>query len=182
VIFEPDWQDALPHSIRVGDSLAAITIVVFSDLECPACASFHQPARAILRKHKKDVSLAFVHFPLAMHRFAIQAAQAAECASTAGHFEAFIDVVYAKQDSLGLKTWGSYAHEAGIRDTAAITACARQAVPVERVEAGRELGLRWALTGTPTVIINGRRYASAPSSHEIERVARELLEVRRASR
>jgi hypothetical protein len=93
--------------------------------------------------------MVFVHFPLPIHRFAVQAAQATECASLKGRFLNFIDAVYRKQDSLGLKSWGSYA-----------------------LEAGRELGLRWQILGTPTVIINGLRYASPPTKREIDRVIR----------
>lgn len=119
--------------------------------------------------------MVFVHFPLTKHRFAVQAAQAAECASARGHFAGFIDAVYAKQDSLGLKSWGSYAREAGIADTAAITRCARDPSPPKRLEAGRELGLRWEVLGTPTVIINGLRYANPPTNDEIDRIIRDVL-------
>jgi hypothetical protein len=116
--------------------------------------------------------MVFVHFPLPIHRFAVQAAQATECASLKGRFLNFIDAVYRKQDSLGLKSWGSYALEAGIVDTAAIARCAHDSTPFKRVEAGRELGLRWQILGTPTVIINGLRYASPPTKREIDRVIR----------
>jgi hypothetical protein len=151
-------------------------MIVFSDLECPACRTFHQRANRILQQHKKDVSMVFVHFPLPMHRFAVPAAQAAECASTQGRFMSFIDAIFAKQDSIGIKSWGSYAHEAGITDTASIAQCARDPAPVKRVEAGRELALRWELRGTPSVIVNGRRYQSPPTDNEIDRVIKEALQ------
>jgi len=172
---ESDWKDALPVGIRVGDSTARVTMVVFNDLECPACQAFHRTTNAIQDAHPKDVSLVYVHFPLPMHRFAGQAAQAAECANKAGRFREFVNAVFTKQDSLGMKSWGSYAQEAGILDTAAITRCAHDPSPVQRIEAGRALALRWELVGTPTVIINGRRYASSPSREEVERVVQELL-------
>lgn len=175
-IVQATWQDALPVGIRVGDSTARVTLVVFSDLECPGCAAFHQTVWKELREHKKrDVSMVFVHYPLGGHRFAVQAAQAAECAGASGRFESFIDAVYAKQDSLGMKSWGSYAHEAGITDTASIARCARNPAPAQRVEAGRELALSWEISGTPTVIINGRRFRHPPTMEEIERVIQEVL-------
>ena len=173
--FEAAWKDAVAAGIRVGDSTARATIVVFSDLECPACRAFHQTTRRLLQENAKNVSVVFVHFPLPTHRFAVQAAQAAECASASGRFVNFIDAVYAKQDSLGLKSWGSYAREAGIADTAAIARCASDPAPVKRVEAGRELALRWELLGTPTVIINGLRYTNPPTKDELNRVIRDVL-------
>jgi protein-disulfide isomerase len=173
--FEVTWKDALLAGVRVGDSTSRVTIIVFNDLECPACGAFHQTIQQVLAERGWDVSMVFVHFPLTKHRFALPAAQAAECAAAEGRFATFIEVVFAKQDSLGLKSWSSYAREAGVADTAAITRCAHDPTPAKRVEAGRELGLRWRVIGTPTVIVNGHRYASPPTKDEIGRVIREAL-------
>lgn len=173
---QPAWEDALPVGIRVGDSTSRVTVVVFSDLECPGCAAFHETVWKEVRKQaSSDVSMLFVHYPLTGHRFAVQAAQAAECASARGRFESFVDAVYAKQDSLGIKSWGSYAREAGIADTTSIARCARDPRLFQRIQAGRELALSWEVSGTPTVIVNGRRFAHPPTKGEIERVIEDVL-------
>ena len=172
---QEDWKDALSIGIRIGESTAKVTMVIFSDLECPGCAAFHETVLGALRKHPKDLSVVFVHLPISGHRFALAAAQAAECANSLGRFDHFIDAVYAKQDSLGLKSWGSYAGEAGISDTAFVARCARNPDPSGRIEAGRELALRWEVRGTPTVIINGRRYQSPPTEDDVERSFQEVM-------
>ena len=164
---QPDWMNALPVGIPVGNSTSPVTLVVFSDLECPACAAFHKTVKSVRRRYRSDLSLVFVHFPLSTHRFAIQAAQAAECADSAGRFEPFVDLVYDKQDSIGVKSWGSYARESGIADTALFANCARNAISPPRIQAGRELGLEWGIGGTPTVIINGRRFDRPPTANEL---------------
>jgi hypothetical protein len=167
--YEAGWKDALPVGVRLGDSTAPNTIVVFSDLECPGCRQFHSTVQRLLRDRPKDVSVVFVHFPLGMHRFATQAAQAAECAQARGRFGQFVDAVYEQQDSIGIKGWGAFAAKAGISDTGSISECARNPKSTSRIEAGRALGLKWGIHATPTVLINGERYFTPPSEQEIDR-------------
>ena len=96
-----NWREALPIGVRYGNADAPVTIVVFSDFECPFCARFNAVADSALQR-RKDVALAFVHFPLASHRFAVPAARAAECADRYGRFGGLADLLFAKQDSLGI--------------------------------------------------------------------------------
>ena len=170
--YEPAWRDAVPVGVRLGDTTARNTMVVFSDLECPGCRQFHQSVRRLLRERPHDVSVVFVHFPLGMHRFANQAAEAAECAQAQGRFGPFVDAVFDQQDSIGMKSWGAFAASAGVSDTASINACARNPTPTNRMQAGRALGLRWGIHATPTVLINGRRYSTPPGEDEIDRALR----------
>lgn len=164
--------------IRVGDSAAAATIVEFADLECPACRAFHMTLEEVLKKHPNDLSLVYVAYPLPMHRFALGAARAAECAHRYGRFREWVDVVYDKQDSLGLKSWGSYAKEAGLPDTVAISKCATDPTPVGRIQAGLALGNKIRITGTPTVIVNGWRFHYTPNGHELTNVIEAIAEGR----
>lgn len=135
----------------------------FSDLECPFCAKFHKAILDARQRYGDSLAVVFVHYPLVeQHKLALAAARAAECAARQDHFEEFITKVYEKQDSLGLKTWSSFASEAGLRDTAAINKCATASDRIARIEDGREVGRKIGVAGTPTVIINGWRYAIPP--------------------
>jgi protein-disulfide isomerase len=154
-VFTPSWRNALQFGIPVGDTGAPVKIVVLSDLECPFCAAFERTMQALLRRRPNDVEMVFVHFPLPMHPFAAAAARAADCAVRFGRFREFIDLVYKKQDSLGVKSWGAYAREADIRDTAAIVRCAQATSDVPRVVAGRSFARSIGALATPTVIVNG---------------------------
>lgn len=109
-----------------------------------------------------------------MHRFAMGAARGAECAEKVGKFGEWVDLVYSKQDSLGLKSWGAFALEAGISDTATISRCATDPAPVTRIEAGRAFGDRLHVRGTPTVIVNGWLLPYTPSEEELEKMIEEF--------
>lgn len=99
------WAEIQRSGVLVGDSDAAIEVAVFSDLECPFCKQFHETVIELQRELGRDhVAYRFVHFPIGNHRFARPAARAAECAATSGDFGPFLDTVFAKQDSLGLKS------------------------------------------------------------------------------
>lgn len=127
-----------------------------------------------MKAQPHEISLLYVAYPLAMHRFALGAARAAECAYHFGRFREWVDDVYDKQDSLGLKTWSSYAQEAGIPDTTGISLCARNPAPVARIRAGIALGNRIHIAGTPTVIVDGWRFSSPPNEEELTRVVKAI--------
>jgi len=75
----------------------------------------------------------------------------------------WLDAVLKKQDSIGLRSWGEFAVEAGIPDTASISRCARNPSPVLRIDSGLVLGERLGVNGTPTVFVNGWRMPGLPT-------------------
>ena len=165
-VFVPTWKEALSTGVEMGDTAAHVKIVEFADLECPFCRGFDRIARDAMRKHPTDVSIVFVHYPLESHRFAEQAARAAECGANLGKFSEVVELVYTKQDSLGLKSWGSYAVDAGINDTLAFRRCALDTVSIKRIEAGKALGAKLHVDATPTVMVNGWKYGRRPPGAE----------------
>jgi protein-disulfide isomerase len=118
----------------------------------------------------------FVHFPLPRHTFARPAARAAECASDQDRVLAFHDLLYEKQDSLGLKPWSSYASEAMVPDMTRFASCVTDTAIVARIEAGIALGKRLALRGTPTVLVNGWRFEHPPTQVELLQTIEALRE------
>lgn len=172
--FVKSWRDALPIGIQVGDTSAPVTVVELADLECPACRGFYSTLQKVLDEHPHQASLVYVSYPLQMHRFALSAARGAECAERLGKFAEWVDIVYAKQDSLGLKSWGAFARDAGIADTAAIGRCAMDPAPVARIEAGRAFGDRLHVRGTPTVIVNGWLLPYTPTGEELSKLIESL--------
>jgi len=162
------WSDALSLGhVMAGDSRAATTLLMFGDLECPACRGFNTTLQQEITKYPNDLRAVYVSFPLSYHRFALPAARATECVSKRGSVGKWIDVLYRKQDSLGLKSWDAFANEAGV-DSTGIDACANDPATVQRIEAGLNLGKQIALRGTPTVAINGWIYSSAPTATQID--------------
>lgn len=167
-----NWSELQAAGLALRSPDAPVVVVEFADLECPACKRFHTRLAAAAAELDTEVGLVMVHFPIATHRFARPAARALECAHAAGAGARFADLAYAKQDSLGLKSWVSYAAEAGVRDTAAFVACARDEAPVARVERGRQLGEAMGVQGTPTVIINGWRFPAVPDDAQLREALR----------
>lgn len=172
----PQWERSFAVGTRTGNSNAPVTIVAFADFECPGCRRFHSVVKQVKLDFPDAISFVHVHYPLSMHRFAIPAARAAECAKKEGLFAEIADVMYAKQDSFGLKTWSSYAAEAGVKDTAALQKCATNTAPVAAIEDGRNLALEWEFTATPTIIINGYRYERMPTPDDYRRIVSRILE------
>ena len=171
-----EWEEVLAAGLMLGLPTAPIRLVVFEDLECPYCRQFHDEVLApVLERFRPAVNHVFVHYPLPIHRFARQAAQAVECAHADGKASEFIDTAYTKQDSLGLIGWGALGGLSGIRDTTRFGACSRAAQLHPRIQKGLKLGERLAIIATPTVMINGLRFSVPPSRNRLVVVIDSLL-------
>ncbi len=168
--FEKSWQELLSDAQVIGDPSAPVKIVEFSDFECPACRAFHQNVGEIMSTGTSGVAVFFIHFPLESHRFAAHAAKASECARAQGRFREFVGSVFAKQDSIGLKSWDSFAVDAGITDTATFAVCVVDPAPVARLQANIALGERFKVSATPTIFINGWRLDGSPPKQELSRI------------
>lgn len=166
-----EWRDLLRFGRPQGPTGAPILLIIeFVDLECPACGAFHQTTLPELRHEFGDrFSLTLIHLPLKGHRFAVPGAQAAECAAEQDRFGQFVDLVMRKQDSLGLKSWASYAEEAGIGSISAFTECGARPGMAAFVDSGMAAARRLGINATPTILVNGWQIGS-PSAAEVARV------------
>ena len=170
-----DWSAVLTAGRRIGNESSAVTVAEFADLECQFCARFHETFSAVKPLFGDQLSLIFVHHPLPFHRFARPAARAAECAAKEGRFGSFVEAVFGRQDSLGLKTWSEFAATANIVDTATFSQCARDTTTLKRVEDGLALGRALGVRGTPTIVVNGWLFPVPPSSEQLESAVRAIL-------
>jgi protein-disulfide isomerase len=160
----------------MGPANAKITIVEFSDFECPFCAKFSKNViSAIRRQYPNDVAFVFRHMPLPMHRFADPAARAAECAAVQGRFEEFHNSLFSKQDSLGLKSFGAFAQESGVGDLKAFEACTRRTDKNTVVQGDVAEATRSSVRATPTVIANGWWIHPAADSVRLDSLIRAEL-------
>jgi protein-disulfide isomerase len=169
--FKPGpWQ-----GFQIGPEDAPIQIVEFADFECPFCGQFHHILADIQKDYPNQISLTFVHFPLPGHRFASPAARVVECSGIQGKFVAMYDVLFNQQDSFGLKPWNDYAAAAGVPDLEAFGACIKETSLIPRVEAGKQLGTKLQVKGTPTVIINGWMLGRPPNVEELAVMVKAIL-------
>jgi protein-disulfide isomerase len=167
------WQSIADEGRPIGATSGAIHIVEFTDFECGACRAFHRQTLPRIRQTLGDsLRLTLVHLPLTNHKFAKGAADAAECAADQGRFQAFVDAIFATQDSLGLKPWQAYARDARLSNPRAFAEClARGARP--EVARGRAIADSLGVRATPTVLVNGW-LVPQPDETEVIRVARAL--------
>lgn len=171
--YEPAWRSIRSPHIH-GDP-AKIQIVEFMDLQCPFCKKMNEVSRKVEARYGDSVAFVFIHFPLASHKFGLDAARVAECAGELGRFEASVDALYAQQDSFGLKSWTSYARSAGVADTEKFQRCFARTQGFAAIDSGLTTGKRLHVQATPTVILNGWRYARPPSDTELVRAIGDLL-------
>lgn len=169
-----DWAVVSRGGHRIGPENAMVTVVEFSDFECPFCARFSQHVvTAIRAAYPNDVAFVYRHFPLdKIHKEALPAARAAECAAEQGKFEAFHTLLFAQHDSLGAKPYSRFAKESAVPNLSAFETCAARTDRVNALESdvsdAKQLGVR----GTPTVFANGWRLSGGVDSTIIDSIVR----------
>jgi protein-disulfide isomerase len=163
-----NWRDHLAMGERIGTPEAPLQVIEFGDYECPFCARFHKEFQGVRERYAKQVALTYIHLPLPMHRFADQAARAAECAGAQGHFESMHNLLYEHQNEFGIKSWTEMAKDSGVSDVAAFEACVASPDATPLVSKGKQLATALNIQGTPTLIVNGWRLARPPTASELE--------------
>lgn len=154
-----------------GPADAPITIVEFSDFQCPFCRRMRAPMDGLLDEYAGQVRIVYRHFPLSSHPLAMPAAEASLCANEQGLFWPYHDLLFEHQETLSPEALRELAAQVEL-DLSAFDACVadsryRAAVEMD-LAAGREAGVQ----GTPAYFVNGKPVFGAES---IE-VFRQLIE------
>lgn len=176
--FRENWKELLAAGERIGPADAPVTLVEFGDFECPACKAFHETVSQVSARMGDSIALIYIHYPLPMHRFAIPSANAAECAREQGRFAEMSNLLYAKQDSLGLIPFVDLARRAGVARMTDFELCTRSSRPNVRIDAGRSAGDSIQLRATPTFLVNGWEYVGALNSEHLRVAIDEALQKR----
>ncbi len=145
-----------------GPNDARITIVEFSDFECPYCAKASSEIAQLMSDYPKDVKLIYKQFPLETHPHARMAAQAALAAQEQGKFWELHDRMFANYRQLSREHVASWAQELGV-DLAKFNAGMDSKVIATRIEKDLHDGEYAGVNGTPTFFINGQRYNGPPT-------------------
>ncbi len=146
-----------------GAPMAQVTIVEFSDFECPYCGRAHSILQQVLTEFEGRVRLVFKNYPLTGHPRAMPAARAAVAAGNQRKFWEMHDLLFEHQTQLEEEDLESYAQQLGL-DMERFRRDMTSAETQRRIEADRAEGQRVGVEGTPTFFVNGRRFREPPSA------------------
>jgi len=166
----PEWQGYAVGGTRVGPKGALVTLIIFSDYQCPVCRRLFLNVQLISRTFPDEVAVVWRHLPLENHSSALPAARASVCAGKERRFEAMHSQLFLMQDSLGVVSWTNLALRAGIVDTAAFSACLQTADTQARIDEDRAAARAVHAAATPTLLVNGLEYVGAP--RDLARIVR----------
>jgi len=152
----PVFSISTTNQPSLGKDNAPVTIIAFTDYQCPSCASMHPSLERVVKEYGDKVRLVARDFPLTQHAEAFKAAEAAEAAREQGKYWEYIQVLLKNQSSLKVEKLKGYATEVGLDrtrfDNALDTGKFKESVQLD-IDDGIRLGLK----GTPTLFVNGRR-------------------------
>lgn len=142
-----------------GPKDAKVTVVEFSDFECPYCSRAADVVTQIKKNYPDKVRVVFRQFPLSFHKNAHGAAQASLAANAEGKFWEYHDTLFKNQKALDETSLEGHAKTAGVKPKAITTALADKKYAAQ-VDADLKLGEQVAVTGTPTLFVNGKRVSN----------------------
>lgn len=148
----------------LGNPDAEVSLIEYSDFECPFCKRFHQIAKQVVQAYGGKVNWVYRHFPLPFHNPAAQReAEAAECAAELGGNDAFwryADLIYARTPSNGKGVPEGQLPEMAASialDKAKFAECLRSGRKAERVAEDYVGGLAIGISGTPSNVLRNNR-------------------------
>jgi len=142
------------NSPTLGPKDAKVTIVEFSDFQCPFCTRGKQTMDEVMKMYPKDVKLVFKNLPLPMHPEAVPSAKAALAANKQGKFWEFHDALFANQAKLNEAFYLEQAKTLGLDVEKFKVDMASEEI-AKQVKDDAELGNKLGINGTPGFFVNG---------------------------
>jgi protein-disulfide isomerase len=145
----------------LGRASAPVTLIEFSDFQCPFCQRVAPTLKKIRETYGDKVRIVWKDFPLTqIHPQAFKAGEAAHCAGDQGKYWEYHDRLFANQQQLQPEDLKKHASEIGL-DAAAFGSCLDSSKHGERVRNGVAEGTRLGVNSTPTIYVNGRVLSGA---------------------
>ena len=137
-----------------GDLNASVTVVEFTDFQCPACAAMQPVLEEVLASYGNKVRFVVRDFPLDKHENARKAAEAANAAKAQGKFFEYASLLFKRQQALDVPSLKKYATELGLNRTRFDSELDR-GIYADEVKHDMEDGEMYGIGSTPTIFING---------------------------
>lgn len=174
--FDPSDELFVPvgNSPVKGNPNAPVTIVMFSEFQCPFCARVEGTLRELEGKYGDSIRIVWKNNPLPFHDRAEEAARAANAAGAQGKFWEMHDKIFANQGALSFEDLFQYASELGL-DMYRFETDMFEPSAAAAIKEDQALAVRLAARGTPHFFINGYRLRGAqPTTKFVELIDREL--------
>ncbi len=137
-----------------GEVSAPVTIVEFTDFQCPACAAMHPVLEEVLKSYGNKVRFVVRDFPLTQHENARKAAEAANAANAQGKFFEYASLLFKNQKALDVASLKKYASDLGL-NRARFDAELDRGVYTAEIKKDLEDGELYGVGSTPTIFVNG---------------------------
>jgi len=161
ILQENELQKITRYRVEAGDSPsvgpkdAKVTIIEFTDFQCPFCSRVQPTLKKILEQYPQDVRKVFKQHPLKFHKDAPLAAEASLAAGAQGKFWEMKKILFNNQKKLKEENLVEYAHNLGL-DVEKFKADLREHTYKEQVDRETQQAVNLGATGTPAFFINGR--------------------------
>ncbi len=141
----------------VGNPNATLSIIEYSDFECPFCGEAYWTIKLILEQYPEQVNLMYRNFPLPdKHPNAQKSAEAGECAHAQGAFAQYHDKLFENQDALTVEDLKQYAIDLEL-DVKAFNTCLDSGAMAEKVASDKQQGITAGVSGTPVFFIGEQK-------------------------
>ncbi|MBL8785771.1 MAG: thioredoxin domain-containing protein [Deltaproteobacteria bacterium] len=157
-----------------GDATAPITMVVFSEFQCPFCKKVEPTLKQLQADYGTKIRTVFKHNPLPFHKDALPASNAALCAKEQGKFWEMHDMLFENQQSLDAASLEKYATDLKL-DVAKWKECFTAERYKNQIANDQELSGKVTARGTPNIFINGRKVTGAKPIEEFKEIVDEEL-------
>ncbi len=165
---------AADATLVAGPDNAPVTVVEFSDFQCPYCSRGADALNAVKKKYPNDVRIVFRQFPLSFHKDAHLAGQAAAAAGEQGKFWQYHDLLFKNQKALSRADLEKYAKETGL-NMAKFNKALDEKTHAASVDADMKLGGSVAVQGTPTMFVNGKRVSNPTDTAAVSKAIDQAL-------
>jgi protein-disulfide isomerase len=182
---EPPQEDPNKvYDVPAGDSYfkggknAPVTIVEFSEFQCPFCSRVNPTMKKLEEKYGDKIKVVFKHSPLPFHKDAELASVAALAAGEQGKFWEMHDLLFANQKALGKDSLIKYGEQLGLNMGKFKAALDNPAPYVAKIKEDQALGAKNGARGTPTFFINGKKIVGAQPYENFEKMVEEALKAK----
>jgi protein-disulfide isomerase len=163
-----------PDDPSRGAKDATVTVVLFSDFQCPFCSRVEPTLAQLQKEYPKDVRVVWKHQPLPFHPQAMPAALASEAAREQGRFWEMHERLFKNQGSLGPSQYEQWAKEIGLEPRKFQASLASEKAKA-RIQEDSQLGNSVGANGTPTAFVNCRQVVGAVPYEAFKRVVDEEI-------